>query len=82
MAIVRNTLTGKVVEVPDRYLTHPILGANLVPAKAGDKDYVPDLYKSKSAEEFKEVKGEPRAPKTAKTKDPAPANAGTEDSVE
>lgn len=30
MATVKNTISGIVAEVPEHYLDHPILGANLV----------------------------------------------------
>jgi len=32
MALVKNTRTGKVSNVPDHYLGHPVLGADLVDA--------------------------------------------------
>ena len=31
MAIVRNTRTGIIVNVPEHYIGHPVLGKNLVP---------------------------------------------------
>jgi hypothetical protein len=48
----RNTVTGKVVQVPSHYLTHPVFGKTFVPAQKGDKDYVPELYKAKSSDQF------------------------------
>jgi hypothetical protein len=49
----RNTITGKVAKVPEHYIGHPVLGKNFVPAERGDKDYEPEMYSPKSADEFK-----------------------------
>lgn len=54
--IARNTTTGKVVKVPEHYLTHPVFGKSFVAADAKDKDYLPELYSPKTAEEFTEFK--------------------------
>lgn len=54
--IARNTATGKVVKVPEHYLTHPMIGKSFVPAEKGDKDYLPEMYTSKTSEEFIESK--------------------------
>lgn len=69
LVFARNTTTGKVVKVPENYLGHPVLGKNLLPAKKGDKDYIPELYSPKSGEEFaaKSRKKEPEV--TAKPAD-------------
>lgn len=48
----RNTDTGKVTRVPAHYLDHPVIGRHYVPAQKGDKDYLPEMYSPKSAEEF------------------------------
>ena len=52
----RNTVTGKVVKVPEHYLTHPVFGKTFVPADRKDKDYLPELYVAKTSEEFTESK--------------------------
>lgn len=52
----RNTITGKVVKIPEHYLGHPVLGKNFVPADRGDKDYEPELYAPKSAHEFNDTR--------------------------
>lgn len=52
----RDTYTGKVAEVPAKWLGHPVLGKNLVPAEEGDKDYEPELYAAKTVEEYVESK--------------------------
>jgi hypothetical protein len=41
----RNVNTGKVVKVPTRYLTHPVIGKLYEPAERHDKDYLPEMYK-------------------------------------
>lgn len=43
--LARNTISGKVAEVPERYLTHPIFGDYLEAVEDGAKDYHPELYK-------------------------------------
>lgn len=55
-AWARNTVTGQVAKVPAHYLDHPVLGKNYVPAEKGDKDYIPELYVAKDAEEFTKSK--------------------------
>lgn len=63
---VRNTVTGKIVSAPEHYLDHPVLGKNFVPADRKDKDYLPELYVAKDADEFtatkKSRKKEPEVP--------------------
>lgn len=55
-AYARNTITGKVAKIPAHYLGHPVLGKNFVAAEKGDKDYIPELYVAKDAEEFTKSK--------------------------
>lgn len=52
----RNTVTGKITKVPSHYLTHPVIGKNFVPADKDDKDYLPEMYTPKLADEFIESK--------------------------
>ena len=49
---VRNTHTGQVGEIPARLFNHPVFGKWLVEADYDDKPYVPELYKSRTPEEF------------------------------
>ena len=49
---VRNTHTGQVGEVSERLFNHPVFGKWLVAAEHDDKPYVPELYKSRTPEEF------------------------------
>lgn len=63
MITVINTLTGLVVQVSEKTLTHPVLGKNLVPVEADKKSYIPEMYEPKSADEFTEVKSK-RSKKT------------------
>lgn len=56
MITVINTLSGKVVEVTEKTLNHPILGANLVPVEDGQKSYIAEMYEPKSADDFVESK--------------------------
>lgn len=71
--IARNTATGKVVKVPEHYLTHPVFGKSFVAADAKDKDYLPELYLPKTAEEFieskKSRKKEPEVPEDVAVED-------------
>lgn len=73
LVFARNTTTGKVVKVPEHYLTHPVFGKSFVAADAKDKDYLPELYLPKSAEEFtvskKSRKKEPEVPKDVAVED-------------
>lgn len=48
----RNTNTGQVVKVPEHHIDHPVLGRNYVLVDEDAKDYLPELYKAKTAEEF------------------------------
>ena len=47
-----NTNTGKVVKVPAHHIDHPVLGKNYVAVDADAKDYLPELYKAQTADEF------------------------------
>lgn len=47
-----NTVSGAVGEVPVGYLSHPVFKDQLVVVDSGAKSYLPEMYKSKSAEEF------------------------------
>jgi len=58
----RNTVTGKVVQIPARHLGHPVLGRNYVEADRKDKDYLPELYSPKSADEFEQSKKSRKKP--------------------
>lgn len=66
LVFARNTRTGKVVKVPEHYLDHPVLGESFVAVDAKAKDYLPELYLPKTAEEFTESKKsrkkEPKVP--------------------
>lgn len=50
-----NTLSGKTAVVSEREFKHPVLGKNLVEVDEA-KDYVPELYKPKTAAEFEDGK--------------------------
>lgn len=49
-----NTISGQVATLPVRIVSHPVLGKHLVEVADDAKPYAPELYKSKSAEEFLE----------------------------
>lgn len=49
--LTRDTISGQVGLVPESYLTHPVLGLNLVLVKADAKDFEPTLHKPTSAAE-------------------------------
>lgn len=51
---IRNTQTGQVGEVPEHVFNNPaIINPNVfVRVETGAKPYVPELYKSKTADEF------------------------------
>lgn len=49
MALVKNTRTGKVADVPDHYVGHPVLGANLVPVEDTPKQAPKTAAKKKTA---------------------------------
>ena len=76
LVFARNTTTGKVVKVPEHYLTHPVFGKSFVVADAKDKDYLPELYLPKTAEEFIESK------KSRKKEPKVPEDVAVEDAVE
>lgn len=52
----RNTVTGKIVKVPEHYLTHPVFGKGFVAADKDGKDYLPALYRPKTSEEFTQTR--------------------------
>lgn len=58
-----NTLSGLVVDVPEKVLRHPVLGQNFVVAEDTQKSYIKEMYEPKSADEFTEVKSK-RSKKT------------------
>jgi len=47
-----NTISGQVADVAVRIVNHAVLGKNLVAVGDDTKSYSPDLYKSKTKEEF------------------------------
>lgn len=49
---VRNTVSGQVSTVRKSIAEHKVLGKNLLIVDEDAKSYVPELYKSKSKEEF------------------------------
>lgn len=49
---VLNTQTGRVGTIRRRLLDHAILGKNLVEVEEGRKPYAPELYRSRTPEEF------------------------------
>ena len=74
MIKVINTISGKVALVPERYLTHPVLGKNLTRVEDNQKSYIPEMYESKSVEAFVDSKPK-RSKKTVEEKeDEAPAD--------
>lgn len=76
----RNTVSGAIGVVPRSYLTHPVLGANLVEVDAEAKAYVPDLYKPKTADEFK--KAEPKAAAKSGKNATEPTSADAADGID
>lgn len=50
--LARNTETGLIGKVSARIIGHPVLGKNYVLADENAKDYLPELYKPQTAEEF------------------------------
>lgn len=54
--LTRNTISGKVGSVPASYLTHPVFKDQFVVVEEGAKDYIPELYASKTADEFESKK--------------------------
>lgn len=50
--VARNTETGLIAKVPERYIGHPVLGKNYVLADEDAKPYLQELYKPQSADEF------------------------------
>lgn len=67
--VARNTVSGVVGPVPASYLTHPHFGKNLVLAEDGAKDFVPELYKVKDAEEFTAARASRSKLRKAETED-------------
>jgi hypothetical protein len=55
MAFVKHRISGNIAEVPDHYLTHPILGIDLIP--------IEDEVQAAPKKETKSPKEQP-APKT------------------
>ncbi len=49
-----NTVSGVVGLVPAGYLTHPVFGQQLVAVDQDAKDFVPELYTPKTADEFEQ----------------------------
>lgn len=47
-----DTISGKVGEVPENYIGHPILGVNLVEVDPGTKDRAPEKHKAQNAEDY------------------------------
>lgn len=47
---VRNTVSGRVEDVPEHYLTHPVLSRYLVEVDEDAKDAEPEMYQPKDAE--------------------------------
>jgi hypothetical protein len=76
----RNTASGAIGVVPRGYLTHPVLGANLVEVEAGAKAYVPELYKPTTADGFEEAR--PKAPANSSKKATEPAEASASDGID
>lgn len=56
MIKVINTISGQVSLVPERYLTHPVLGKNITPVEGDQKSYIPEMYEPKSVEDFADAK--------------------------
>lgn len=54
--LARNTISGKVEEVPEKYLSHPVFGEYLEAVEDGAKDYEPELYKPGTVAEKKNGK--------------------------
>lgn len=50
--LARNTQTGLIGKVSERVIGHPVLGKDYVLVDENAKDYVPELYKPQSADEF------------------------------
>jgi hypothetical protein len=56
MIKVINTISGQVSLVPERYLTHPVLGKNITIVEDNQKSYIPEMYEPKSVEVFATAK--------------------------
>lgn len=50
--VARNTVSGLVGTVPASYLDHPVFKDQLVLVEENAKNYVPEMYKPKTAETF------------------------------
>lgn len=70
-----DTTSGQVGEVPESYLTHPVLGLTLVKVSSDTKSFDPALYKPKTKDEFvaayaeKSGKTDEKTPVTPEHKD-------------
>lgn len=53
---VLNTISGKVLELPARYLSHPVFSNYLVQVASGTKSFDANKYKPKTAEEYRGLK--------------------------
>ena len=60
----RNTVSGVVGPVPASYLTHPVFSKQLVQVDEDAKDFVPELYTPKTADEFKASRSKTSASKS------------------
>lgn len=49
-----NTLSGRVAVVNKSALSHPVFSEYLVEVEEGTKSFEPDLYKAKTADEYRE----------------------------
>lgn len=58
-----NTLSGLVVDVPEKVLRHAVLGRHFVVVEETQKSYIKEMYEPKSVEDFTEVKSK-RSKKT------------------
>ena len=66
-----NTVSGQVAEVPEAYMTHPVLGKTLVAVPDETKPYNPEFYKPTDSAGYEERR---RTRKSAKM-EPTPEEA-------
>lgn len=71
--VARNTVSGLIGTVPAAYLDHPVFKDQLVLVDSDAKNYVPEMYKPKTADQ---VVARPKAPSP---KDVAKVSASDED---
>jgi len=75
-----NTVSGQVGQVPESYLTHPVLGKTLVQVEPGTKSYIPGMYDQYTTDERKERRT--RRPKAVEVEASADEEATSDSEIE